>query len=62
MPNPGRITRREMLFATAVCRWTQFTGAVRRLRYRLGGRCYACPGGYGHHKFSCSVGRRELLR
>lgn len=34
--------------------------ASARFRYRrLGGRCYACPGQYGAHKFSCSVGARE---
>lgn len=62
MRHPGEITRREMWFATAVYRWTQFTGALRRLRYRLGGRCYACPGNYGRHKFTCPVGRKEMLR
>lgn len=34
--------------------------AVAKFRYRrLGGRCYACPGSYGRHKFSCSVGIKE---
>lgn len=41
--------------------WTVELGrAVSRFRYRkLGGRCYACPGGYGAHKFSCPVGIKE---
>lgn len=62
MKRRGIITRREMWWGTVVYRCWQVRDRVRRLRYRLGGRCYACPGSYGHHKFSCSVGRRELLR
>jgi hypothetical protein len=59
-PDPSRITRREMWFATAVYRWTVTRQAWAKFRYRrLGGRCYECPGAYGRHKFSCSVGARE---
>lgn len=60
MRRPNEITRREMWFATAVYRLTQLQQAWAKLRYRkLNGRCYACPGWYGAHKFSCSVGIKE---
>jgi len=60
MRRPGEITRREMWFATAVYRLTQAQQAWAKFRYRkLNGRCYACPGRYGAHKFSCSVGIKE---
>lgn len=59
---PGIITRREIWWGYAVYRWWMVRNRVRRLWYRLGGRCYACPGSYGRHKFSCSVGIKETLR
>jgi hypothetical protein len=50
-----------MWFATAAYRITQVQQAWAKFRYRrLGGRCYACPGRYGSHKFTCPVGVREI--
>lgn len=58
--NWPEVTRRELWFATAVHRFVQLQEAWGKLRYRrLGGRCYACPGRYSAHKFSCPVGARE---
>jgi len=53
-------SRRDRLLSLLIY-WTIKLGrSVARFRYRkLGGRCYACPGKYGAHKFSCSVGARE---